>query len=69
MEGGGMTPEMETMMNDFAMGLATVKALMEPLREAVEGYRAEMVRDGYPDDLARRMAADYHALLMRAQNQ
>jgi hypothetical protein len=59
-----MTPEMETVLNDFAMGLASIKENLAPVREAVEGYRAEMVRYGYPDDLARQMAADYHRYLM-----
>lgn len=49
----------------FAEGLAQIAVAMEPLAEAVEGYRARCERNGYSDAVSRGMAADYHSALMR----
>jgi len=49
----------------FAEGLAQIGVAMEPLTEAVEGYRARCERNGYSDAVSRGMAADYHAALLR----
>ena len=60
-----VVPSPGEMMDALAKGLAAIAETMQPLREAVEGYRAQMERDGYGDALARKMAADYHAALLR----
>ena len=49
----------------FAEGLAQIGVAIEPLTEAVEGYRTRCERNGYDDALSRKMAADLHAALLR----
>ncbi len=49
----------------FAAALASIGDMLAPLGEAVEGYRAAREREGYGDALARKMAADYHAALLK----
>lgn len=38
---------------------------MGPIKESVEGYRAEMEAAGYSSGLARKMASDFHGYLLR----
>ncbi len=48
-----------------ARSLSELGEALSPVLEAVDGYRAGLVRQGYGDGLARKMAADYHAALLR----
>lgn len=49
----------------IAQQLAVLGEAIAPIQEAVEGYRVARVAEGYPDELARRMATDYHAALIK----
>lgn len=45
--------------------LANLGTALEPVIEATNGYRAKVLAEGYPEDVAARMAADYHHYLTR----
>ncbi len=60
-----MTEDAASAASELAAGLALFAEMIQPLSEAVEGYRMNLERQGYGDALARRMAADYHAALLR----
>lgn len=48
-----------------ARDMATAAELMEPVREAMSGYRAQLLDDGFSPETAERMTADYHAGMLR----
>ncbi len=56
----------QVLANILASSLAGFSEAIRPLTEAVEGYREGLERLGYSEALARKMAADYHAALLRA---
>lgn len=45
--------------------LANLGAMLEPVLEAVEGYRLARVADGYSEGQARQMATDYHSAILK----
>lgn len=47
---------------DALMGLAT--AIMQPVTEAVTGYRDRLIADGWLPEHAQAMAVEYHRLLI-----
>lgn len=51
--------------NQIAVGLASMATMMAPVLEAVEGYRVRCEGAGYSSGLAQKMAADYHAAILR----
>lgn len=57
--------ELAVMLAEVTKTLVSLSEMTSPIRDAVEGYRAQMERDGYGDGLARQMAADYHGGLIR----
>lgn len=59
-------PTPDQVANDVAVSLAQLREATAPVMEAVEGYRVECVRAGYSEGLARKMAADYHAFVLKA---
>ncbi len=58
-------PNASEMAQLIASSLAEIGEALSPISDAVEGYRAALDRQGYGDGLARKMAADYHAALLR----
>ena len=58
-------PTGEDMAGVLAVSLAQMAIAVVPVIKAVEGYRATLERHGYGDAQARKMAADYHAALLR----
>lgn len=69
-------PEMDPMNSLTALGtslddggmsgaMAELGENLQPVREAVEGYRATLDSEGWGDALSRKMAADYHAYILR----
>lgn len=54
---------MNNLNNDMTETLASMFCMTEPFRDSVEGYRQTMLGQGYPDDIARSMAADYHKFI------
>lgn len=58
-------PTAADLAQQLATGLVQMGQALEPILEAVEGYRVRLEAAGYGDALARRMAADYHAALLR----
>jgi hypothetical protein len=51
--------------NAMASVMATIFEMVGPVIEATEGYRTKLESLGYPDSIARKMAGDYHAALLR----
>lgn len=47
---------------DALMGLAT--AIMQPVTEAVTGYRDRLIAEGWTPEHAQVMAVEYHRLLI-----
>lgn len=60
-----MTTNPDEIQNMLAEAVALFGQMLEPLTEAVDGYRVRLDALGYGDETARRMAADYHAALLR----
>lgn len=48
----------------FADALHNINDVMGPVREAVTGYRKQLVVDGMEDFAANSCAMDYHSLLI-----
>lgn len=46
--------------------IAELGETLEPVLEAVNGYRSKLLGLGYPADAAASMAADYHRMLLAA---
>lgn len=59
------TPSPGEVAAQLATAMAAIADGLAPLLEAVEGYRARLEAAGWGEGLARRMAADYHAALLR----
>lgn len=54
-----MTPD------DFAAALTAMLEQIAPLREAVQGYREQLRRDGWSDAESESMASELHNALLR----
>ena len=52
---------------DFAATVAGIVEAWAVVREAVNGYRAQLIADGYSETAAERMAIDLHASIWRQQ--
>jgi hypothetical protein len=49
---------------DLASAMADLLVNLEPIREAVTGYRADLIRQEFSADTADMMAMDFHRVLM-----
>lgn len=58
------TEQKADLAHEVALAMAQWADAMAPVTEVVEGYRAHMAGLGYTPGQARRMAADYHHLLL-----
>ncbi len=58
-------PNASEMSQMIARSLSELGEALSPILDAVEGYRASLDRQGYGDGLARKMASDYHEMLLR----
>jgi hypothetical protein len=50
--------------SEFAQALALMMEQISPIREAVQGYREQLRRDGWSDAVSEQMAADLHSELV-----
>jgi len=56
--------EAEALTHGFAEALANFNSLIQPMQEAVDGYRADAERRGYSPTVAEAMAMEFHSYLM-----
>lgn len=45
---------------ELAIALLNMAELLVPIREAVDGYRSDLIRNGYSPEAAESMAVSYH---------
>lgn len=66
MTGRGEPPEAAAvrLADEIAQLMMRLSVITEPVMEAVNGYRAQLVAQGYAPELAARMAADYHGWVL-----
>ena len=51
------TPDPQQML---AEALLKMNDMLAPVREAIDGYRADLIRNGYSPEAAESMAVSYH---------